>query len=46
MMKKLDFIMVVIAIILVIFFLVKGYSKTIGSVEDVDLEEGTVEIRE
>ena len=45
MMKKLDFIMVLIALILVIFFLVRGYHKTIGSVEDVDMESGTVETR-
>lgn len=46
MMKKLDFIMVLIAIILVIFFLAKGYSKTVGTVEDVDIEEGTIETSE
>jgi len=45
MMKKLDFIMVVIAIILVIWFLARGYSKTVGIVEDVDVGEGTVETR-
>lgn len=45
MMKKLDFIMVLIAIILVIFFLSRGYSKTVGNVEDVDIGEGTVETR-
>jgi len=45
MMKKFDFIMVLIAIILVIFFLVRGYNKTVGSVEEVDIGEGTVETR-
>lgn len=44
-MKKLDFIMVVVAMILVIWFLARGYSKTVGTVEDVDVEEGTVETR-
>lgn len=45
MLKILDFIMVLVAIILVIFFLAKGYSKTVGTIEDVNLQEGTVETR-
>lgn len=43
MMRKLDFIMVLIAVILLIFFLARGYSKTVGTVEDISIGEGTLE---
>jgi len=43
MLKKLDFIMVLIAVILLIFLLSRGYSKTIGTVEDINIGEGTLE---
>lgn len=44
-MKKLDFIMVLVAVILLIFFLARGYSRTVGTVEDVSIEEGTLETK-
>jgi len=43
MLRKLDFIMVIIAVILLIFFLSRGYSKTVGTVEDINIGSGTLE---
>jgi len=43
MLKKVDFIMVLVAVVLLLFLLFRGYSKTVGTVEDINNGSGTIE---